>query len=64
VQKISLRENWLRPDSTVVEHATYNPEMEGSDPATDTGKHKFDASLAENWLLPGSTVVEYSTHNP
>jgi len=32
----SLAENWLRPGSTVVEHSTHNPEIEGSDPSTGT----------------------------
>ncbi len=39
-------QNWLSPGSAVVEYSTYNPEIEDSDPANDTGKHKFDASLA------------------
>ncbi len=30
----SLAENWLWPGSTVVEYSTYNPEIEGSNPAT------------------------------
>ncbi len=49
----------------MVEHSTYNSEIEVLDPATDTGRHKFDIiSLADYWLCPENTVVEQSTYNP
>ncbi len=39
----------------MVEHSTYNPEIEGSDPATVTGKQK----LAKIWQIVGCTQHLY-----
>jgi hypothetical protein len=53
------------PDSSVVEHLTHNPKVNGSNPSTGTGKQKKAKNVIElKWLGPISTMVKYLTHNP
>jgi hypothetical protein len=48
------------PSSTVVEHSTYDPNIDYSNPTTGTGKSKLQKQKS---VCPSSTVVEHSTYN-
>ncbi len=45
---------WLCPGSIVVEHLTHIPKVDGSNPATCTGKDK----MSRKTLLYGCALVE------
>jgi hypothetical protein len=47
------------PGSIVVQHSTYHPEIEGSNPSTGIGREKMGGNYG-----PGSVVVQHSTYNP